>query len=56
MDKVEELVIHCNTSEVEEKLDKVRIKLEQVYFLVKQLRKAGIKKKNINKILINKII
>lgn len=55
MDKVEELVIHCNTSEVEEKLDKVKIKLEQVYFLVKQLRKAGIRKKFINKILLNKI-
>ena len=56
MDKVEELVIHCNTSEVEEKLDKVQIKLEQILFLVRQIEKSGIKKKNINKILMNKII
>lgn len=56
MDKVEELVIHCNTSEVEEKLDKVKIKLEQILFLVRQIEKSGIKKKNINKILMNKII
>lgn len=56
MDKVEELVIHCNTSEVEEKLDKIQIKLEQILFLVRQIEKSGIKKKNINKILMNKII
>lgn len=56
MDKVEELVIHCNTSEVEEKLDKVQIKLERILFLVRQIEKSGIKKKNINKILMNKII
>lgn len=56
MAKVEELVIHCNTSEVEEKLDKVQIKLEQILFLVRQIEKSGIKKKNINKILMNKII
>lgn len=56
MDKVEELVIHCNTSEVEEKLDKVQIKLEQILFLVRQIEKSGIKRKNINKILMNKII
>lgn len=42
--------------DVEEKLDKVQIKLEQILFLVRQIEKSGIKKKNINKILMNKII
>ena len=55
MAKVEELVIHCETNEALEELDKIKIKLEQVYFLTKQLRKAGIRKKFINKILLNKI-
>lgn len=55
MAKIEELVIHCETNEVLEELDKIKIKLEQVYFLTKQLRKAGIRKKFINKILLNKI-
>lgn len=55
MAKIEELVIHCETNEALEELDKIKIKLEQVYFLTKQLRKAGIRKKFINKILLNKI-
>lgn len=55
MAKIEELVIHCETNEVLEGLDKIKIKLEQIYFLTKQLRKAGIRKKFVNKILLNKI-
>lgn len=55
MAKIEELVIHCEANEALEELDKIKIKIEQLYFLTKQLRKAGIRKKFINKILLNKI-
>lgn len=55
MDK-DKITIKCDTEQCSEALDKIQIKLEQILFLVRQLKKSGIKKKNINKILMNKII
>lgn len=50
-----ELKIKCDNTQFCDVLDNIQLKLEHIVSLVRLLKREGIKVKNINKIIMNKI-